>query len=220
LNDYDDILKKMIDEFKKEQKMTEKQKKILEAAQKVFFEKGFHAGSTSEIAREANVAEGTIFRHYKNKKGLLLSVVFPVLIKMAAPGILKDARKLLVNQELPLEEVLEKLIKNRLQVVGENWPCLKIAVIESQYHPEIKEVMGKYLANEGRTSLEAFLSARTESGEIRNINVKIMARAAFSMLAGYIIFRHYLEDEGNEEDEIAVIVDILLHGLKKTASKL
>jgi len=220
LNDYDDVLKKMIDEFKNEQKMTEKQKKILEAAQKVFFEKGFHAGSTSEIAREANVAEGTIFRHYKNKKELLLSVVFPVLIKMAAPGILKDARKLLANQEAPLEEVLEKLIKNRLQVVGENWPRLKIAVIESQYHPEIKEAMGKYLTSEGRTSLEAFLSARTEIGEIRNINVKIMARAVFSMLAGYIISRHFFEDEGNEEDEITVILDILLHGFKKTASKL
>jgi len=106
LNDYDVVLKKMIDEFKYEQKMTEKQKKILAAAQKVFFEKGFHAGSTSEIAREANVAEGTIFRHYKNKKELLLSVVFPVLIKMAAPGILKDAKKLLANQEAPLEEIL------------------------------------------------------------------------------------------------------------------
>jgi AcrR family transcriptional regulator len=210
----------MIDEFKYEEKLTEKQRNILVAAQKVFYEKGFHAGSTSEIAREANVAEGTIFRHYKNKKELLLSVVFPVLIKMAAPGILKDARKLLSNQEEPLEGILEKLIKNRLQVVKENWPRLKIAFIESQYHPEIKEAMEKYLANEGRMFLEAFLSARVESGEIKNKNVQIMTRTVFSTLAGYIISRHFFEDEGNEEEEIAVIVDILLHGLKITSSKL
>jgi len=220
LNDYDIVLKRMIDEFKYEEKLTEKQRNILVAAQKVFYEKGFHAGSTSEIAREANVAEGTIFRHYKNKKELLLSVVFPVLIKMAAPGILKDARKLLSNQEEPLEGILEKLIKNRLQVVKENWPRLKIAFIESQYHPEIKEAMEKYLANEGRMFLEAFLSARVESGEIKNKNVQIMTRTVFSTLAGYIISRHFFEDEGNEEEEIAVIVDILLHGLKITSSKL
>ncbi len=220
MNDYDIVLKRMIDEFKYEEKLTEKQRNILVAAQKVFYEKGFHAGSTSEIAREANVAEGTIFRHYKNKKELLLSVVFPVLIKMAAPGILKDARKLLSNQEEPLEGILEKLIKNRLQVVKENWPRLKIAFIESQYHPEIKEAMEKYLANEGRMFLEAFLSARVESGEIKNKNVQIMTRTVFSTLAGYIISRHFFEDEGNEEEEIAVIVDILLHGLKITSSKL
>ena len=214
--EYDEMLKQMISEYEDDSQMTEKQKRIMEAAQKIFSEKGFHAGSTSEIAREAKVAEGTIFRHYKNKKELLLSLVFPALIKMAAPRILKEARYLLEQKEAPVGEVLEELFKNRLKVVEDNWPRLKIALIESQYHPEIKEALKKYLASEGRAAVEAFLSARVAGGEIRNLSVGSMARAVFSIVAGYIISRQFFDSkEINEEDEIAAIMDILLNGLKK-----
>lgn len=214
--DYDEALKEMIREFEKDGQMTDKQRRIVEAAQKIFSEKGFHAGSTSEIAREANVAEGTIFRHYKNKKELLLSLIFPALIKMAAPRILKDARCLLSRKEAPVEEVLEELIKNRLRVVEENWPRLKIALTESQYHPEIKEALKKYLASEGRAAAEAFLSARVAGGEIRDLRVRTMSRAVFSIVAGFIISRQFFDDEEiNEDEEITTIVDILLNGLKK-----
>ena len=41
---------------------------IFNAAVKVFAQKGYSAATTSEIAREANTAEGTIFRYYKTKK--------------------------------------------------------------------------------------------------------------------------------------------------------
>src|SRR5690554_2141452 len=54
-------------------KMTEKQSRIIQAAVEIFSEKGYAASSTSEIAQKAGVAEGTIFRHYKTKKDLLMS---------------------------------------------------------------------------------------------------------------------------------------------------
>lgn len=216
ITNYDETFREMIREFEKDGQMTAKQKRIVEAALKIFAEKGFHGGSTSEIAREANVAEGTIFRHYKNKKELLLSLVFPALIKMAAPRILKDAKYLLSKKEAPVEEVLEELIKNRLKVAKENWPRLKIAFIESQYHPEIKEAFKKNLASEGRATIEAFLSSRVASGELRDLKVGTMARAVFSIAAGFIISRQFFdEEEINEDEEINTIVDILLNGLKE-----
>lgn len=66
-------------------KMTQKQFKIIEAAIEVFAEKGYAGSSTSEIAQKAGVAEGTIFRHYKTKKDLLLSIVSPMMSKLIAP---------------------------------------------------------------------------------------------------------------------------------------
>lgn len=41
-----------------EEKMTEKQKKIVQASIEVFAEKGYAGSSTSEIAKKAGVAEG------------------------------------------------------------------------------------------------------------------------------------------------------------------
>lgn len=55
--------------------MTKKQEKILAAALKLFAENGFDSTSTNKVAKEAGVSEGLIFRHYKNKEGLLEAVL-------------------------------------------------------------------------------------------------------------------------------------------------
>ncbi|MFY9943897.1 MAG: TetR/AcrR family transcriptional regulator [Desulfobacterales bacterium] len=45
---------------------------ILEAAVKVFAEQGFFQSTISQIAREAGVADGTIYLYFKNKDDILL----------------------------------------------------------------------------------------------------------------------------------------------------
>jgi TetR/AcrR family transcriptional regulator, fatty acid metabolism regulator protein len=51
-----------------------KHERILKAALKVFAEKGFYSTRISEIAKEANVADGTIYLYFKNKDDLLISL--------------------------------------------------------------------------------------------------------------------------------------------------
>src|SRR5690606_26788480 len=77
-----------------DKKKTEKQVKILEAAVDIFSEKGYAATSTSEIAQKAGVAEGTIFKHYKTKKDLLLSIAGPIVAKVFAPFLMRDFAKI------------------------------------------------------------------------------------------------------------------------------
>lgn len=55
--------------------MTEKQEKIIQSALELFAEDGFHATSTSKVARHAGVSEGLIFRHFGNKAGLLEAIL-------------------------------------------------------------------------------------------------------------------------------------------------
>ena len=50
----------------------EKYDRILEAAIKVFAEKGFHQSTISQIARQAGVADGTIYLYFKNKDDILV----------------------------------------------------------------------------------------------------------------------------------------------------
>ena len=54
--------------------MTDKKEKILQTALQLFAEDGFTKTSTSKIAKQAGVSEGLIFRHFKNKEGLLQSL--------------------------------------------------------------------------------------------------------------------------------------------------
>ncbi|WP_303701612.1 TetR/AcrR family transcriptional regulator, partial [Flexistipes sinusarabici] len=48
---------------------------ILKVATVLFAQKGFAATPTSAIAKEVGVAEGLIFHYFKNKKGILLSIL-------------------------------------------------------------------------------------------------------------------------------------------------
>jgi AcrR family transcriptional regulator len=64
--------------------MTEKQEKIIEAALELFTKDGFHATSTSKVAKQAGVSEGLIFRHFENKNGLLAAIAKMAEEKMGA----------------------------------------------------------------------------------------------------------------------------------------
>jgi TetR/AcrR family fatty acid metabolism transcriptional regulator len=48
--------------------------KIIEAATRIFAKKGFYSAKVSEIAREAGVADGTIYIYFDNKDDILISL--------------------------------------------------------------------------------------------------------------------------------------------------
>ncbi len=50
---------------------SDKRARIVEAAIRVFADKGFHSATVAEVAREAGVADGTIYLYFKNKDHLL-----------------------------------------------------------------------------------------------------------------------------------------------------
>lgn len=55
--------------------MSSKKEKILDCALELFGTVGYTATSTSKIAKAAGVSEGLIFRHFKNKQGLLDAII-------------------------------------------------------------------------------------------------------------------------------------------------
>jgi TetR/AcrR family fatty acid metabolism transcriptional regulator len=52
----------------------EKRERITDAAIAVFAEKGFHSARVADVAREAGVADGTIYLYFRNKEDLLLCI--------------------------------------------------------------------------------------------------------------------------------------------------
>lgn len=68
----------------------ERVKEILDAARSVFAERGYEAASISEIARRAGVVEGTLYKHFENKRDLLfrvLSAFYETLIHDVETGV-------------------------------------------------------------------------------------------------------------------------------------
>lgn len=49
--------------------------RILDAAQRCFIAHGFHAASISEIAAEAGISQGLIYRYFDNKRAMILALI-------------------------------------------------------------------------------------------------------------------------------------------------
>jgi len=57
---------------------------ILQTALKIFGEQGYDRSPTSQIAKEAKVSEGLIFKHFGNKTGLLAAIIQEGMAHIAA----------------------------------------------------------------------------------------------------------------------------------------
>ena len=118
--------------------MTEKQINILIAAIELFSEKGYEATSTSEIAKKAKVAEGTIFRYYKTKKDLLFAIPTALSKAPLFEIFLEDFNEILNANHDSFEDFLRKIIINRKKFVSETAPILKVIIQEIPFHPELR----------------------------------------------------------------------------------
>lgn len=202
-----------------QENMTEKQKRILEAAVEIFSEKGYSATSTSEIAKKAGVAEGTIFRHYKTKKDLLLSIIAPTMAKFIAPIVMKDFYKVLSSDYQNIEDFLRAIIVNRMQFAKKHMPMVKIFLQEIPFHPELKEPFKEHVANQVFERLTLIIETYQKKGEIINLPSKSIIRFTATSILGFILARYLIFPEANWEDEqeIEMTIQFILHGISTSS---
>jgi len=87
---------------RKEREKLHRKEEILNAAEKVFFEKGLAVSTMDEIAERAELSKGTLYLYYKSKEDLYMAIIcrgHQILLKMfqeaAATG--ESSIKLLEN---------------------------------------------------------------------------------------------------------------------------
>ena len=200
--------------------LTDKQWKILKAALKVFTEKGYSASTTSEIAREAGVAEGTIFRHFKTKKEILLATLIPLMQNFIGPGVTNSLHELLLqNDNLPMEDVFLLILEDRQKHISALWPLLRIVLLEANYHPELRDVLLNNVVTRVQESLLTFLQQRQRKGELRDdLDAWTMMRGIAGSFAAYLVSKTLFPEREQYHDnrqELKTIVNLFLSGAQK-----
>lgn len=102
----------------------EKRARILEAATRIFASKGFACSTVAEVAREAGVADGTIYLYFRNKDDLLIRLVeerISLLIERMSRA-LEEARS-------PLEKVAT-FIRSHLRMVEASPELAQVLIVE------------------------------------------------------------------------------------------
>jgi AcrR family transcriptional regulator len=195
--------------------LTDKQKKIIEAAIEIFAEKGYAAASTNEIAKKAGVAEGTIFRHYKTKKDLLLSIVAPSMARLIAPFVIKDIYKVLDGKYEKMEDFLHAMLKNRREFLKNNIAIFRILIQEIPFHTELKEQFMEHIAKKIYARFEQIVIHYQEKGEIINIPPLSVIRFVISVFLGFLLARYLVfpDIEWDDEAEDERTIQLIMHGL-------
>ena len=105
-------------------KNSEKYYRIIEAATKIFAKKGFYQSKISEIAKEAKVADGTIYIYFENKDDILISLFEEQMkavidnMEVQISGIDDPARK------------LERFASTHLDLIEKNQDMAEIIQVE------------------------------------------------------------------------------------------
>lgn len=199
------------------QEMNEKEIKILEAAIEIFAEKGFVSTSTNEIAKKANVAEGTIFRYFKTKKDLLKSIIKPTLVKTIAPFEMDRFSKTVFHMEYEtFEDFLNVLIKNRMEFAKKNTAVIKIIIQEIPFQNEMQEELKKLFKEKIYPKVEVVLQSFIDKGQIKDMPIHTMLRLIISNVAGLVMSSILLGNTQfwNEEQEVQRTIIFIKQGLQ------
>lgn len=216
-NPMEDWMEELLRLNDEDQKMTDKQKRIVQAAVSIFSEKGYAASSTSEIAKKAGVAEGTIFRHYKTKKDLLISVVAPLMSKLVAPFVMRDFNKVLDSSFPDYEAFVRAVLMNRREFVQQYMPVVKILLQEVAFHPELQEQFKKQVATKVFERIHQVVRGFQQEGQLIDWPTPTVIRLTVSVIIGYLIARYLFltELDWDDDQDVEYTVQFIVRGLSK-----
>ncbi|MBW2221279.1 MAG: TetR/AcrR family transcriptional regulator [Deltaproteobacteria bacterium] len=192
-------------------KSEDKHQRIIKAALKVFAKKGFYNSRVSEIAKEAEVADGTIYLYFKNKDDILISVFETEMMKM-----ISNMKKELSKCHDPVEKIRIFAFQH-LNMITENQEWAEVAQVELR---QSSKFMREYVKDHYTDYINIFAYIIREGQEKgifkEDINTGIAKRAFFGALdemGRYWVLsrsKRYSVEESSEQ-----ISDMFIDGVMK-----
>ena len=177
---------------------------ILEAALTLFTATGFHGTSTAAIARQANVATGTLFHHFASKEELI-SALYMEVKKEFAQALTEN------NDSVPQSQLLATIWTNGIHWLVQHPEkmafillCSHSLYFDKQAQLEIwMEVLGFF------TQL---LTTGIREGRIKDLPIPYLLTTCESILlstAGYVHSLPLSDQQEAINSSISVIVDAI-----------
>ncbi len=196
----------------------EVQTRIIDKAQQLFSRRGYAGTTTKELAQSAGVAEGTLFRHFENKKAILIEVVTRGWV-----DLLTDL--LTELSEMGSYKAIDQVMRRRMLSFNQNADMLRVCFMEAQFHPDLRDRVQTDVIDKMMGVTEAFFETAIERGIYRPMDPRLLAKVFLGMftVAGFSDGTLMPEDNSLEERKAMAegIADIFLNGVlpQPTAQK-
>ncbi|MCK4948340.1 MAG: TetR/AcrR family transcriptional regulator [Candidatus Aureabacteria bacterium] len=205
---------KITDKAKKKELIQTRQKQILDVASRVFSKKGFASTQVDEIADLAGLGKGTVYRYFKNKKNLFLSVV--------DRGIesLKDlALEAMAKEKEPLDKI-KKVIEVYLKFFEKQSDLIRIFIHEqSEFQKRIQKRYYQHYYEHVNKVEEIFKEAQSLGLIKKKIKPSLAIAILTDMLNSFIYTWQLTGKKYSLSESFTVITEIYFTGILEQKGK-
>ena len=187
---------------------------LLEAALKLFVEKGFAATRAEEVAQLAGVSKGTLYLYYPSKEELLKAVIAHYLsARIAATA--EEVGQIKGPMAPVLREMLVAWWQQTYASPGSG--TFKLIISEVRNFPEIAEFYAREVIEPGHQLVGTILQRGIDSGEFRAVDVESAVHSLLLPMVMLCTHKHALgacTPHSIDADKfIADHVELVLNGL-------
>ena len=199
---------------------------ILEAAEKVFSQRGYALSTVDEIAAEAQFSKATLYRYFKSKRDIFFDVIFNTFDEALLE--LEELK----SKDLCAGEKLKELIQVLFQVFSKKQSVSRIFYTEKDAmkkilgmnpkeplsHSTVHKRIPKGFMDKGKELSQAITSTIQEgidSGEFRDMDAEEASEILGALLRGFSYGEIFQERTFSREKSSTLLYDFFLNGIKK-----
>lgn len=159
---------------------------IVEVATDLFIQSGYAAVNLDEVARQAGIAKGTLYRYFENKESLFRAVVQQAIAENT--GVLELAAPAL---EGSIQELIPRLLKAAADPSNRNKaPALaRLVIVESQAFPDLAKIWHDEVVARVLSMIGHRIRKAQEQGEVRPGDSSAYAFSIVGPLLMALLFR-------------------------------
>lgn len=185
---------------------------ILDAATRVFASKGFNRATIRDVARDAGVADGTIYNYFANKTDLLFGLLDRLNDTERRPASLAQA------SEAPLEDFFRAYMRERVEALWSNADLFRAVLPELLANPDLRARYYDEVIAPTMALGEMAFGALAASGMAPDLDPALSARVVAGSVLGLMTLQ-LLGDEtlaARWRELPDAIADLLLPGFTLT----
>lgn len=203
---------------------------ILEAAEKMFTQRGYTQSSVDEIAREAQFSKATIYRYFKSKSEIFIEVIknsFEELLNELEEIRLKDS-----TAEEKIKELISVVLmyfhrkKNTIRIFYAEKDAvsniLKMDPKEHFSHASLQSRIPRSFlakAKEITETMTSIIEGGIESGEFRPVDAEKAGAVLAAMIRGFSFRGPFHSKELSVENTTEMLHEYFLKGIKNYTKK-
>jgi TetR/AcrR family fatty acid metabolism transcriptional regulator len=191
-------------------KKESKRKAIMQAVIKTVADKGFHKTNITEIAKEANVADGTVYLYFKSKDELFIKAFDELVNKK-----LIEIKQMLQNEENAFDK-LSKFFDHHITVITETPYIARFIGVEIRQSPQFYKKFPEYQPFKDYIAyLQSLIDDAKAEGSIADIDSEAVSYIIFGTM-DYILTEWAIKDQNFPLAEMKDrITKVLKFGLLK-----